>query len=272
MVLTLYATDFEYDGECLSDYGFIVCDFNASTDANIVSAGSQLNFNKVSKNQGKSFSLSSTQYKECISTTFDICKNPDVYDDLEITDDEFRELFRWLNRREFLSFRVIEDEKEDRYYEASFNVSKVKIREKLYGLELNMETNKPFAYGKKKSFLLDFTSSNESKELYDFSDEVGCISPLIEITCITAGDHIISNSTTGCRTTIRNCSVGEIITIDNENQIIKSSLRLDKDIANDFNYDFFKIENTYKNRANIISSQYPCKLQITYCPVIKDAP
>ena len=86
------AIDFNYDGKSLSSYNFIVCDFNFSEGANEVDAGSTLTFNKVSRNYGKTYSLSSTQYNECITTTFDICKNPDVYDfdDMEISDTECR--------------------------------------------------------------------------------------------------------------------------------------------------------------------------------------
>jgi hypothetical protein len=48
----MYATDFEYDGRYLSDYGFIICNFNAPSDADIVSAGSTLTFNTVALNKG----------------------------------------------------------------------------------------------------------------------------------------------------------------------------------------------------------------------------
>lgn len=44
----MYALDFEYDGQYLSDYGFIICDFNSSSGADIVSAGSMITFNTVS--------------------------------------------------------------------------------------------------------------------------------------------------------------------------------------------------------------------------------
>lgn len=97
------AIDFEYDNQYLSDYGFIICDFNFSSGANEVDAGSTITFNKISRHSGKRYGLSSTQYDECITTSFDICKNPDIYDpeDMEISNDEYRDIMRWLNRREF---------------------------------------------------------------------------------------------------------------------------------------------------------------------------
>ena len=43
----MYATDFEYDGQYLSDYGFIICDFNYSKGSVTVDTGSKLSFEKV---------------------------------------------------------------------------------------------------------------------------------------------------------------------------------------------------------------------------------
>lgn len=47
------AIDFEYDNQYLSDYGFIICDFNFSSGANEVDAGSTITFNKISRHSGK---------------------------------------------------------------------------------------------------------------------------------------------------------------------------------------------------------------------------
>ncbi len=271
----MYALDFEYDGRCLSDFGFIICDFNSPSGANIMTAGSKITFNTVSHHKGKKYSLVDTPYDECIQTTFDICKNPDIYDDLRITDNDYRDLMRWLNRKEFLKFQIIEDElfneRGSCYYKASFNVEKIKIREILYGLELTMETNKPFGYGQEQHFYWDFSNINKSYLLRDISDEIGFTYPSMIITCIANGDLKIVNETENCTMKIENCRAGEVITIDGESQIFSSSYN-DHDIYNDFNYEFLKIGNTIKNRYNKISVSLPCKLEIKYNPVIKDSP
>ena len=153
------AIDFEYDGQYLSDYGFIICDFDGASGVDTISAGSTLTFNKVSQFNGRNFSLASTQYENCISTTFDICKDPEKYekDEMEISTDEFRDLMRWLNRTEFLKFQLHDsdiDYEEGCYFDASFNIEKIKINEILYGLRLTMETNKPFAYADEEKIKL----------------------------------------------------------------------------------------------------------------------
>ena len=126
----MYALDFEYDGQYLSDYGFIICTLGGSSDFDTVSAGSEITFNTVPKHRGKISGLAGTVYEENISTTFDICKNPDTYEDLHISKDEYRGLMRWLNRHEFIKFRLLDsvsDETDVCYYNASFNVEKVLV-------------------------------------------------------------------------------------------------------------------------------------------------
>ena len=270
------ALDFEYDGRCLSEFGFIICDFNFSSGANEATAGSIIIFNKVSRNQGKRFSLSSTQYDECITTTFDICKSPDIYDaeEMEISNDEYRSIMRWLNRREFCKFCVIGDsdcENDICYHQASFNVSKIKISEKLYGLRLTMETDKPFGYGQEQVIKWSFTNGGTAKMLSDVSDEIGSIFPTVIIACKQAGDLTVYNELEDCTTIIKNCKVGEVITLHGDTQIITTTLD-SHDICNDFNYEFFRIGNTMASRNNRISVSLACDVTIKYAPIIKDAP
>lgn len=270
----MYALDFEYDGQHLSDFGFIICDFDYTAGANTATAGSKLEFNKVSRHRGKKYSLTNAKYSECIVTDFDICKNPDVYDDLLITDDEYRDLVRWLNRSEFLKFQVVKEESiegDHCWYEASFNIEKIKIAERLYGLSLTMETNAPFGYGEEVRFAFDNGEFNKVITFYDLSDEIGNIYPDVTITCKLDGDIAISNTVTGCNMEIRNCSAGEVISITGDKHIVSTS-NSNHDICKDFNYDYFSIGNTYLSRENNISISVPCYIELRYDPIIKDTP
>ena len=273
----MYAIDFEYDGQYLSDYGFIICHFDYSSGATTADAGSKITFNKVARSNGKQFSLTSAKYDECVQTTFDICKNPDLYenyDDRQITNDEYRDLMRWLNRREFLKFQVFDEDEGERdtcYYNVSFNVEKIKIAEKLFGLRLTMESDKPFGYGQEQSVSWTFADSSTTRILSDISDEIGFLYPDMTITCNANGDLSIYNELENCTMTIKNCSVGEVITINGATQIISTTYS-SHDIANDFNYEFFRIGNTIDNRNNRISVSKPCNMVIRYTPIIKDTP
>lgn len=272
----MYATDFEYDGQYLSDYGFIICDFDYSKGSVTVDTGSKLSFEKVSRNGGKLFSLASATYDECISTEFDICKNPDIYDyeEREISNDEYRDIVRWLNRKEFLKFQVIDDGNTDRdtcYYNVSFNIQKIKIGGKLYGLHLTTESDKPFGYGQEQCFSWNFTQNSNAKILSDVSDEIGFIYPDMTIICNADGDLSIHNELLDCTMLIKKCTKGEIITIRGNEHIIMSD-NIKHDICNNFNYEFLKIGNTFNNRNNRITVSSPCKITIKYSPIIKDAP
>ena len=269
----MYALDFEYDGQYLSDFGFIVCNFNASSGKTTATAGSKITFNTVSRHRGNRYSLTGTQYNECIQSKFGICKNPDQYDDLEITNDEYRDLMRWLNRNKFLRFQVLSDAegRDACFYDASFNIEKVLVAEKLYGLELTMETNRPFGYGAEQRTRLNFSDVNKKQSVMDLSDDIGTLFPNLHITCKADGNLQIINETFPCVLVIQNCKNGEEIDINGDTLIITSS-RDDHEICNDFNFEFLKIGNTMDNRSNKISVSLPCILDITYSPIIKDAP
>ena len=134
-----------------------------------------------------------------------------------------------------------------------------------------MESDKPFGYGQELTTSWVFSDVSISKILSDMSDEIGYVYPDMKITCNQAGDLSIFNELENCTMLIRNCSVGEVITIKGNEQIISTSYD-SHDICNDFNWEFFKIGNTIDNRNNRISVSRPCAIVITYSPIIKDTP
>lgn len=273
----MYAVDFEYDGQYLSDYGFIVCDFDSKNGTLVTSAGSKISFNRVSHNSGKRYSLSSTRYDECITTSFDICKDPDRFTDIEISDAEFREIARWLNRREFLRFRGLQgkcdsgEESNVCYFDASFNIDKITVDGRLYGIRLTMETDKPFGYGDEVVYVYTLRSADDEMFLYDTSDEIGYLYPQVKITLNANGNLRIDNDASGSSSYIKNCIAGEVITMSGDTQIISTS-RSGHDIYDDFNYDFMRISNTFRDRSNRITATLPCSVEIRYAPIIKDVP
>lgn len=266
------AIDFEYDSHYLSDFGFVICSFDGSSGNQNVSAGSEITFNTVSTQRGKIHTLASAVYESCIEAEFDIAKiecNTGVLS--VISDSEFRSIMRWLNRSKFLRFRLLFDdysEYENRYFNASFNLEKILSEDNLVGIKLKMITNSPFAYGDK---VVNSWSSDENvtKIISDVSDEIGDTFPTIEITLKESGDLQITNKTISNTTIIKNCTIGEKITIDGKHQIICTDRDTHK-IYNDFNYKFFKICNTFDNPVNEITTNLSCDIVVYYYPVIKN--
>lgn len=267
--------DFEYDGLYLSDFGFIVCDFNSSSSISEVSAGSNITFVKTARQHGAKHSLVYTKYNECMTATFDICKDPCLHnEDMEITADEFRDIMRWLNRKEFLLFHVLADEGaigdvETCYHNASFNVSKLEFNGRLYGIRLKMETDTPFAHGREFVYKWS-TDQKKSKQIMDMSDEIGFVYPKLVITCKEDCDLTITNESEGCVSEIKNCKSGEVITMHGNTNIITTSYA-GHDISDDFNYEFFRFGNTATRRENIITASHNCDIEMRYSPIIKYA-
>jgi len=118
---------------------------------------------------------------------------------------------------------------------------------------------------------LVFPDANTTKILNDMSDEIGVTFPAMKITCQASGNLSIHNDLFDCTMTIKNCTSGEIITVNNNAQIITSTNENHK-IYNDFNYEFFKFGNTFTERQNHITVTLPCIIELKYSPIIKDVP
>ncbi len=267
------AVDFEYDGQFLSDYGFIICDFDGSNGVNETTTSAEITFNRAPMHGGRKQSLVNARYEESISFQFDICKNPDVYDDLYITSDEYRDLMRWLNRNQFLQLCLFDNDEDydSCYFNASFNIEKLKIGEKICGLRLHAETDSPYALGEEITITKNFSGEHMEEEISDMSDEIGVIYTTVKITCKSSGDLELANLTYDTTVKVDNCKNDEVITIDGESLVIITD-DPSHDICDDFNYEFFAIGNTINDRRNRIAVTLPCLVEIKYRPIIKDLP
>ena len=267
----MYATDFEYDGKKLSDMGFLICNFD-SNGLNVINTGSKITFNKVAMHSGKKYSLVGTKYESCLQTTFDICKDPcniTNYEEMEITSEEYRNLVRWLCRREFKTFKILDKNNENCFYKGSFNIDEIKNNEILYGLRLTLETDSPFGYGNIQTDEFMLNTESDSHVVSDISDEIGYIYPDIKITCKANGTLLLNNQEMETHTAVANCQNGEVITINGGAQIITTSLS-SHTISKDFNFIFPKLGNTFENRKNTFTSSLPCEVTISYTPIVKN--
>lgn len=275
----MQAVDFIYDGVYLSDLGFIIGDIGGAPEEETESAGSTITFNKEPRHRGKRHILTSAEYEDCLTCDFTIIKNPELFNTQEsqvITEAEHRNMLRWLARREFLPFYVLDGDRDNTqyqsvHYNASFNVEKIMIDDVIYGLQLTMESDSPFGYGGERKVTLSVTDTSAEYIFEDENDEIGYSYPTIKITINEAGDLALVNKTLGYTTQLNNCSVGEVITLHGDSNIITTSLD-SHNIVNDFNYEFFKVGNSYSSRENIITASLLCTINIIYEPTIKDTP
>lgn len=269
----MYATDFIYDGQSLSDLGFIICEFDGSSSVDVYEAGVPIAFKTVARRKGRRYSLVDLKYENALEISFDICRDPCVSgeDNMEIDDMDYLAICRWLLRNEYHDLMFINEKHSiPRYYRGIFNISKLMVDDLLIGLRLVVTTDKPYAYGDPIIFNKTF-AANDTWNFQDNSVLVGNVTPSLTITCVDNGALTLSNDLTDTQMQIKNCSSGEVITVDGENFIISSSIA-SHDIWDDFNYEFLTIGNTKNNTRNNISSSLACEVILQYSPVIKDTP
>lgn len=163
------AYDFMYDNKSLSEFGLIVCQFDQK-GMDTISNGAKITFNTVPVFGGSRNHLTSTVYEDCLEATIQVCKYSCSGGVKEITPVEFRELTKWLCRKKFLKFKPLSEDYIDLYFEASFNVSRIEMNGKIYGLELEVVTNRPFALKEPKTIIIRNTvESGGMKRIYTWN-------------------------------------------------------------------------------------------------------
>lgn len=262
----MIATDFIYDGQRLSDLGYMICQFDEGGGFSTSSAGSQLTFTKVAQGCGRNHLLASATYDECFETDISICKP----NGSTCTSAEYAALLRWLNRPSFHTLKIcMADETAYDYdnitFRGTFNVDKVEFRGRIVGFTLHFTSDGPFGYGAPVNLTFAVTTSTPYT-LTDTSDEIGYIYPdSLVITCNGSGNLTLTNSIENRRTMIKNVTNSEAITFDGTVSTVTSS-RSAHDVLNDFNYVFFRVANTAASRVNTISTTVNCSITLTYTP------
>ena len=135
---------------------------------------------------------------------------------------------------------------------------------KIYGIELTFISTYPYGFEDN----IKQTCNGKNFTIYNNSDEVGTLYPTVIITCNEAGDLSIENDMDNEIMVIKNCSAGEVITIDSKYKIIFTNDK-SHDIYNDFNWNYLKVCNTYDMRFNNYISSLDITIEINYSPVRK---
>lgn len=157
------AIDFEFNNKRLSSFGMILCQFGGSKGLETMTDGAAISFSMVPTMNGSKHNLTSSQYEDVLETTIEICKCSCDGGIQEITPIEHRNLTAWLCRKKFLKLKFLDEANVDLYHEAIINVGRIEIDGKLYGLELNVQTNRPFALKESKTISIN---CEKGKEVY----------------------------------------------------------------------------------------------------------
>ena len=257
--------DFEYNGKKLSDFGMIVCSFGDKGLETI--DGADMTFNTIPTLSGSKSELVSVEYENNLEKTIQIAKYSCSTGIQKISSVEFREITKWLSQKRFTKFKILDEDHIDLYYMASvISIGRIELDGCLMGLELNIVTNSPHAFKEKRIINIKNTVVDGKHSINDTSYEEGYIYPYTEITIAQDGDLNIYNAIEDRNTHIKNCIANEVITMDYP--IITSSLQ-SHNIQNDFNWNFFRVANTFENSRNDLTISLPCSIKVEYSPIVK---
>lgn len=260
------AYDFEFNGKHLSDFGFIIANFGGVNGLETID-GAEIAFNTISSFNGSMHHLTSYNYESCLETTIQIAKYSCSTDIQEISSTEHRNITKWLSQKRFAKFKILDENHIDLYYNAAFSsINKIELDGRLMGLELNIVTNSPHAFREQRLITINNTEADGKHSINDISHEEGYIYPKTEIIVNADGDLNIYNAIEDRNTYIANCKKDEIITMDYP--IIQSS-DSSHNIQNDFNWNFFRVANTFEHSRNDLTISLPCSIKIEYSPIVK---
>ena len=284
----MYLVDFIYDGLKLSNFNCMVGDAVTSSESSL-SMGSVIELETAINHGSYTSEIINANYPEVYTVTFDIFKKPcggghgDYFEDKEVT-----WFMRWLNRKDYHEFIPIYDNEQDFYrlfFMGTFTECKaISLQGKVYGFALTFTSNSPFAYldYKPNTFTVtDICLRRQISGKYvdcgsfsfnDTSEELGAVYPKSFVIKLSEdGDLIIQNDMDKPNryTEIRNCSSGEIITLDCIHKVITTSNTGHTKIYNDFNYVFPRLSNTFKESRNTFYVSKRSEITIDYNPIRK---
>jgi hypothetical protein len=288
----MYAKDFEYDGQLLSDYGLILCNFDSNKGLETVSSGADISFNQFSPSGGNHFLIGSSTYDSAYTATFQICRNPCLVssqDEMVISTEEISAIQRWLCRKKYYKFKIIQEDYEDLYWNVVFSTKQIELQGEVIGFELTLLTDADYGYLEDVSVEYNCLADTPFY-FYDISDEEGYINPNLEITFLEDGKDEFDNDVLikskvfklqHCEedlldnriTEIKKCSSGEKIIIDGKNQIISTSFSEHK-LSDNFNYMFPRLYSIYNGlldngTKNMFITNIDCKIKLSYSPIRK---
>ncbi len=253
----MYCSDFIFNGESLSDYGFIICNIGGSSSS---WSGGDVTFTTVKPPSSNKFHFHGASFNEPISFSFQIGLNHCDHNDGYLTQEHASSLMRWLQRTDnyhWLSF--CQDGWEDIWFHSQINLQPVYIGGRIAGYDVTVTTDSPYGYSQPYK-IQSFIQPGETFNLKDYSDLPGHLYPVLTI--IPKGNGIL-RITTGCNEYKRVTEIKDVIedveiVLDGNNDLI-----LGVDNLNNFNFTFPVISNTYRDINNKIINNSNFDLDIT---------
>jgi hypothetical protein len=249
----MFATDFLFDTNRLSDFDCIICAF----DGNELSvSGGEIEFNSVKSPSKDRYNFYGAQFTNVLVWNFSICKNNCLNDDMYFDQYEESRLAEWLLRTDgYKWLQFDQDGWEDICYHVKFDMMPHQIGGKTVGFDLTATSD--CGYGFSQEMRKRFTLNSSTPYELFVTNDINMVSyPRLSIA--GNGDFYISNDSDSlqnikndCATEFKNAT--SVITMDSENDYINGI-----DSPNDFNWYFIRLVNG----NNVITTDSTSDLQI----------
>lgn len=253
--MAINARDFTFCNKKLSDFGFVIANFDSSSDDSASCGNIEIVTTRPPMNTKNI--IHGVSYGEPIKLEFQVVKfdfSKCICSENPVTDEEQENLMRWLVKT---SYNYINFDDGDVYFNVTMNVVPKKVGGVIRGFEITATNDSVYSYSK------EYTTTLLSGEntFIDNSSVVGYTYPELTITASGDGDVIVEN-TSDRKTLVENCVANEVIKIDCEHAIITSSIG-SHNLSSDFNFVFFRFYNTEDSRLNAINVSN-ATVQMTY--------
>lgn len=253
----MYASNFIFNGRSLSDFGYIMCEFDGETTT--VTPAS-ITFTTAKPPGSKKRYFLSSSIDNVIMFEFSIVKYSCGRTIEDISQYEHSMLERWLCRTDGYKELVIEQKNFDHVcFFANINITPHIVYGRIRGYRLTVETNSHCAYSEplETEFRL---SPSAPYHFYATSDDAGYFYPVWEITPEQNGNLSIKikEDTGQTDTVLHSVNSGQIIEINSENGIIVGTS------PDNFNWVFPRIMQDYEYNFNTITATLPCHIKMKY--------
>lgn len=236
--------------------------FDSFNNDGVASVGDEISFSTTKASNSDRLNFHGYTREQCLTTTFQIGKNPCDFDDPEFTREELAFIKNWLERKDGYHFlRFFQKGYEDTYFYCKIHTEWIRILGKIVGVECSVTCNAPYGYSKTQG--LDIAlNDGDSFVVFNDSDEQGGLEiDQIEIG-ITSGTDVtitleneLENIYSYGRkyiTQIKHCNENECIIIDGLNHSINTAdnyqtRHTNGNISEDFNFNYPRLINISTN-------------------------
>lgn len=248
----MYCSDFEFDGEMLSDHGFVIGGDEGESDS---WSGGEITFTTIKPPYQNRNNYYTYSYDAPLVMTFPIMKNPcenEAQEDMYLTQDEQSYIMRWLHRQDgYHWLKFLQDDYKDVWYNVQFNLQPIEFGGHIIGFTLTGTCDSPYAYSHEYNH--DFTLAiGETFDFKNYSDMTG--KRFVHSVIVPQGSGKLAIRS-GCTeynvlTTVQNVSANDRIVLDGNNDLITGISDM-----NTFNFEFPIIANSYNNRTTYFMNQ-----------------